>query len=201
MLGSLGQNIKDKVKGFFGIGSSDSATNAPSSEYPGMPGGPATSKATDFQPIVGDMVNAANAALTNSVNTALDRSYKMGGKDFKGTGGIDCSGFVSGVLSSVVDDVNTEATKQGKGAVFDKDTKKLWQGKAAYEILKNVSEATGTGQDIIKASQLKEGMVLGLDAAGPGSDPRGNKQYKGIDHTMIVGRDPKSGQLRIGLVS
>lgn len=130
---------------------------------------------------------AVNQSIASHADTYKGKKYTLGGKDMKGKG-VDCSGLVCSVMGDVVSDVNKNAGYE----VFDANARKALKG-ASADIVENVAKATGFELTNPDPGQLREGMIIGLDADG-GAGGRG---YKGIDHIGVVMRDPATGQLQI----
>ena len=107
-------------------------------------------------------------------------------------GYIDCSGWVTELQNKTMLEINRKA---GHEVFGQKDL--LTQGMVGSgDIVKKASLSSGAllqGQDVFKPGALKEGMVIGVDA----KHKSGHDYWHGIDHIMMVVRDPKSGELLI----
>ena len=136
----------------------------------------------------GDVVDMANQALVATLPQTKGVKYQMGAKDI-GTGKVDCSGLVCKVQGDMMKNIN----KASGGEVFDKAAQKAVSG-ASADIVQNVSKATGWELTNPSVGQLREGMIVGLDA---NNKTAGGGGYKGIDHVATVIRDPQSGRLVI----
>ncbi|QNH19639.1 Putative peptidoglycan binding domain protein [Xanthomonas sp. GW] len=107
-------------------------------------------------------------------------------------GYIDCSGWVTELQNKTMLEINKKA---GHEVFGQKDL--LTQGMVGSgDIVKKASLSSGVllqGQDVFKPGALKEGMVIGVDA----SHKSGHDYWNGIDHIMMVVRDPKNGELLV----
>lgn len=134
----------------------------------------------------GDLASGFNGLLVSTYKSTKGKGYLLGGKDISKSS-VDCSGLVCSIVSQSMDAMNTAAG----GAVFNKDAMKAISG-ASADIIENVAKKTGWGIQVQSATQLREGMIIGLD-----NDPnvKGGRGYKHIDHVAVVVRDPGTGAL------
>jgi hypothetical protein len=106
-------------------------------------------------------------------------------------GYIDCSGWVSELQNATMREINEKAGR----TVFGRQDM-LGQGQnGSGEIVRKAFQSSGVllqGQDVFKPGALKEGMVIGVDAGNTK-----HEHWKGIDHILMVVRDPKSGELLV----
>lgn len=106
-------------------------------------------------------------------------------------GYIDCSGWVSELQNATMREINEKAGR----TVFGRQDM-LGQGmNGSGEIVRKAFQSSGVllqGQDVFKPGALKEGMVIGVDAGNTK-----HEHWKGIDHILMVVRDPKSGELQV----
>jgi peptidoglycan hydrolase-like protein with peptidoglycan-binding domain len=125
-----------------------------------------------------------------AINDTNSHRYRAGvdGKHLE-QGHIDCSGWVTELQNKTMLEINQKA---GREVFGQKDL--LTQGMVGSgDIVKKASQTSGVlleGRDVFKPGALKEGMVIGVDANGGG-------YWKGIDHILMVVRDPKSGELLV----
>lgn len=107
-------------------------------------------------------------------------------------GYVDCSGWAVTLQNATMREINREAGREifGKNDMFSPG----YDGAAM--IVKKAEERSGvmlTGAQVTRGA-LKEGMIIGEDN-GPTKWDGG--RYKGIDHIVMVVRDPKSGELMV----
>jgi peptidoglycan hydrolase-like protein with peptidoglycan-binding domain len=107
-------------------------------------------------------------------------------------GYVDCSGWAVNLQNATMREINREAGREifGKSDMFSPG----YDGAAM--IVKKAEERSGvmlTGAQVTRGA-LKEGMIIGEDN-GPTKWDGG--RYKGIDHIVMVVRDPKSGELMV----
>ncbi|KWV16918.1 peptidoglycan-binding protein [Xanthomonas translucens pv. translucens] len=127
-----------------------------------------------------------------AINIRGHKLYHPGvdGKQLK-QGYIDCSGWVSELQNATMREINQKAGH----TVFGRQDM-LGQGQnGSGEIVKKAFDSSGVllqGQDVFKPGALKEGMVIGVDAG-----KTQHEHWKGIDHILMVVRDPKSGELLV----
>ncbi|WP_156880257.1 peptidoglycan-binding domain-containing protein [Thermomonas fusca] len=125
-----------------------------------------------------------------AINVPGHRLYHAGvsGKNLS-QGYIDCSGWVSNLQNATMEEINKKAGR----TVFSKadilDPHMVGSGgivKLGYDrakiLLNDAQVRAGT--------DLKEGMVIGVD-----SGRTRHEHWKGIDHIVMVVRDPQSGAL------
>ena len=136
----------------------------------------------------GNVVDMANQALVATLPQTKGVGYQMGAKDI-GKGKVDCSGLVCKVQGDMMKSIN----KASGGEIFDKAAQKAVTG-ASADIIQNVSKVTGWELPNPSVGQLREGMIVGLDAD---SGTAGGRGYRGIDHVATVIRDPQTGRLAI----
>ncbi|WIH05440.1 peptidoglycan-binding protein [Xanthomonas translucens pv. graminis] len=128
-----------------------------------------------------------------AINYTRSSHYRPGvdGKHLE-QGYIDCSGWVSELQNATMREINQKAGRD----VFGRDDM-LGQGmNGSGGIVKKAFDSSGVllqGQDVFKPGALKEGMVIGVDA----SQNSGHDHWKGIDHILMVVRDPKNGELLV----
>ncbi|WP_126947662.1 XVIPCD domain-containing protein [Xanthomonas sp. BRIP62409] len=107
-------------------------------------------------------------------------------------GYIDCSGWVSELQNATMREINQKAGRD----VFGRQDMLVQGMTGSGGIVKKAFDNSGVllqGQDVFKPGALKEGMVIGVDA----SRNSGHDHWKGIDHILMVVRDPKSGELQV----
>ncbi|MDV0439279.1 XVIPCD domain-containing protein [Xanthomonas sacchari] len=127
-----------------------------------------------------------------AINVKSSKYYHPGvdGKHLA-QGYIDCSGWVTELQNATMNEINRKA---GRDVFTQKDM--LVQGMTGSgEIVKKAYDSSGVlleGKDVFKPGALKEGMVIGVD-----SGKTAHEHWKGIDHIMMVVRDPKSGELLV----
>ncbi|MEA5124707.1 XVIPCD domain-containing protein [Xanthomonas floridensis] len=106
-------------------------------------------------------------------------------------GYIDCSGWVSELQNATMREINQKAGRD----VFGRQDMLAQGMNGSGGIVKKAFDSSGVllqGQDIFKPGALKEGMVIGVDAGNTK-----HEHWKGIDHILMVVRDPKSGELQV----
>lgn len=106
-------------------------------------------------------------------------------------GYIDCSGWVGTLLNKTQDEINQKA---GHAVFADADKIKLGFA-GSGSIVEQAYKDSGVllkRDDILKPGALKEGMVIGLDTANTK-----HEYWKGIDHIVMVVRDPNTDKLLI----
>ncbi|MDQ1091654.1 hypothetical protein QE400_001067 [Xanthomonas sacchari] len=127
-----------------------------------------------------------------AINVKSSKYYHPGvdGKHLA-QGYIDCSGWVTELQNATMNEINGKA---GRDVFEEKDM--LSQGQSGSgEIVRKAFNSSGVllqGKDVFKPGALKEGMVIGVD-----SGKTAHEHWKGIDHIMMVVRDPKSGELLV----
>lgn len=118
-------------------------------------------------------------------------TYKMGGRHPE-QGQVDCSGWVVTLVNASIDEVNGQA---GRTVIPRQDRLALMEDYAA-RIVEKVERRSGVmieGRDVT-ADVLREGMIIGEDNGRKGWDAG---RYRGIDHIVMVVRDPTDGTLKI----
>lgn len=134
------------------------------------------------QTVFGSLSEAAAASLQASFDKTDNITYQNGSKNWK-NGSIDCSGWVSSVTTAMFEDINNITGSE----VFGRNAKKMLN-KSSDNIVAGIAKATGSMLTKPKASQLKEGMILGLDA----NDTRGKGLgVQSIDHVAMVAKNKK----------
>ncbi|WP_369936057.1 XVIPCD domain-containing protein [Xanthomonas tesorieronis] len=106
-------------------------------------------------------------------------------------GYIDCSGWVSELQNATMREINQKAGH----TVFGRQDMLAQGQNGSGGIVKKAFDSSGVllqGQDVFKPGALKEGMVIGVDAGNTK-----HEHWKGIDHILMVVRDPKSGELLV----
>lgn len=132
---------------------------------------------------VGSGGGVVNEALNAHSVATKGKRYQTGGKDAK-AGGLDCSGLVCSAMGDMMKDTNKRLGYEA----FGPEARAAVKGFSA-DIIENVAKATGFEKVNPVLSDLRPGMIIGLDA-GSGAGGRG---YKGIDHVgvVIAGKDGK----------
>ncbi|TBR14728.1 MAG: peptidoglycan-binding protein [Lysobacter sp.] len=120
-----------------------------------------------------------------------DVRYRLGSKS-AGTGQIDCSGWVVLLQNATMNEINAKVGRTifGRGELFNPGMD------AAATIVQKSTQRSGAlleGAQVTHAA-LREGMVIGEDHGRTSFDAG---RYRGIDHIVMVVRDPHSGQLRV----
>ncbi|MEA9590005.1 peptidoglycan-binding protein [Xanthomonas sp. WHRI 10064A] len=106
-------------------------------------------------------------------------------------GYIDCSGWVTELQNATMREINQKAGQD----VFGRQDMLVQGMTGSGGIVKKAFDSSGVllqGQDVFKPGALKEGMVIGVDAGNTK-----HEHWKGIDHILMVVRDPKSGELQV----
>lgn len=106
-------------------------------------------------------------------------------------GYIDCSGWVGTLQNRTMDEINQKAGH----AVFSKADRIDLGNLGSGGIVHKAVEQSGVLLErdaILKPGALKEGMVIGLDTA-----QTRHEHWKGIDHIVMVVRDPNTDKLLI----
>ncbi|CAD0354927.1 peptidoglycan-binding protein [Xanthomonas hortorum] len=106
-------------------------------------------------------------------------------------GYIDCSGWVSELQNATMREINQKAGRD----VFGRQDMLTQGANGSGGIVKKAFDSSGVllqGQEVFKPGALKEGMVIGVDAGNTK-----HEHWKGIDHILMVVRDPKSGELQV----
>ena len=128
-----------------------------------------------------------------AINIESSQYYRGNGVTGKNVdqGYIDCSGWVGTMLNKTQDEINQKA---GHAVFADADKIKLGfagSGGIVHEAYKD-SGVLLKRDDILKPGALKEGMVIGLDTA-----KTKHEHWNGIDHIVMVVRDPNTDKLLI----
>lgn len=145
-------------------------------------------------------VAARTARIGEGKGITLDGAYEMGvkydhiqyglGAKNVRTGKIDCSGWVSLLQRESMQEINREAGRQ----IFSNAD---MDGSFAAGLIEKAERRSGVllrGEQVFQPGALKEGMIIGTDN-GQYSWDKG--RYKGIDHIVMVVRDPKTGDLMV----
>ena len=151
---------------------------------------------------VGGALKATGNAVAGPINNLLYSGTKAGeaagvkygyGSKNSASGAIDCSGLITELNKKVGASATDEATKRGADIIV----KGAAMGGAAG-ILQASSQAGGglLKNEEINTSNLKAGMVIGLDAAHGGAKS-GAGRFMDIDHVVQVVQNPTTGQLEI----
>jgi phage-related protein len=149
--------------------------------------------------------NMRNLLYTSAVNE-LGRGYSQkDGRKLRsrnGKGGIDCSGFVGGIYTETIDNINSLMGKE----VFGKDVRNIFttgSGNNEADVAANFSKKLndkGILRNITSVADLNEGDILGIDSTHDRNGLRrhsDNGRFNNIDHTATVMRNPQTGQLEI----
>lgn len=117
--------------------------------------------------------------------------YGFGIKD-PDSGRVDCSGWVVALQNATMDEINGKAGR----SVFSRADRFSPGFDSAAAILEKAEARSGMLLEgaAITPDILREGMVIGEDN-GPKSWDRG--RFQGIDHVVMVVRDPASGELMV----
>lgn len=140
----------------------------------------------------------ATTAGTITLNRAFELSvehddvrYRLGAKSIA-SGTIDCSGWIVSLQNATMREVNTEAGRE----VFSRADMFSAGMDGAAMIVQKAAQRSGRlleGAQVGTGS-LREGMVIGEDN---GRKPWDAGRFKGIDHIVMVVRDPESGRMMI----
>lgn len=117
--------------------------------------------------------------------------YGFGSKNLE-RGRIDCSGWVVQLINASYDEINEKSGRK----VFPQADHYSACNDAAASIVRKAVQHSGLlieGKDVAQGA-LREGMVIGEDNGAKGWD---KGRYKGIDHIVMVLRDPDSGELMV----
>lgn len=128
-----------------------------------------------------------------AINIASSQYYRGNGVTGKNVdqGYIDCSGWVGTLQNKTQDEINRKA---GHEVYTDADKIKLGYA-GSGTIVQNAYKESGVLLDragIAKPGALQEGMVIGLDTA-----KTKHEHWNGIDHIVMVVRDPNTDKLLI----
>lgn len=139
-------------------------------------------------------LNDAHALTLKYDHVKYAMSGKIAGVSGKNPdqGYVDCSGWAVTLQNATMREINREAGRE----VFSKSEMFSPGMDGAAMIVKKAEERSGvmlTGAQVTRGA-LKEGMIIGEDN-GPTKWDGG--RYKGIDHIVMVVRDPKSGELMV----
>ncbi len=117
--------------------------------------------------------------------------YGLGAKN-PDSGKVDCSGWVVALQNATMEEINTKAGRD----VFSKSERFSPGYDGAAMIVDKAQQRSGVLLEgkAVTADALREGMIIGEDN-GPKSWDAG--RYKGIDHIVMVVRDPTDGQLKV----
>ncbi|RMH91064.1 peptidoglycan-binding protein [Lysobacter pythonis] len=125
-----------------------------------------------------------------AINVPGHRLYRAGvdGKHLD-QGYIDCSGWVSALQNETMAEINRKAGREvfGREDLFNPGLS------GSGTIVKRAFENSGVlleGDALRGPGALKEGMVIGIDTGGTKHD-----HWKGIDHIVMVVKDPATGEL------
>ena len=125
----------------------------------------------------------------NVKSSSLYRGPGVDGKHLE-QGYIDCSGWVSHLQNATMREINIEAGR----AVFSKSDLIDPGNTGSGGIVKLGYDRSGgtllQGAQLRQPGALKEGMVIGVD-----SGKTSHEHWKGIDHIVMVVRNPESGEL------
>ncbi len=128
-----------------------------------------------------------------AINIPSSQYYRGNGITGKNVdqGYVDCSGWVGTMLNKTQDEINQKA---GHAVYGDADRIKLgFAGSGG--IVQQAYKDSGVllqRDDILKPGALQEGMVIGLDTA-----KTKHEHWNGIDHIVMVVRDPNTDKLLI----
>ncbi len=139
-------------------------------------------------------LNDAHALTLKYDHVKYAMSGKIAGVSGKNPdqGYVDCSGWVATMQNATMAEINREAGRE----VFSRADRFSLGNDGAAMIVQKAEERSGvmlTGAQVTRGA-LKEGMIIGEDN-GPTKWDGG--RYKGIDHIVMVVRDPKSGELMV----
>lgn len=117
--------------------------------------------------------------------------YGLGAKN-PDQGKVDCSGWVVRLQNATMDEINRKAGKE----IFSSGDKFSPGYDGAAMIVDKAQKSSGVlleGRQVT-ASAMREGMIIGEDNGAKSWDAG---RYKGIDHIVMVVRDPTDGQLKV----
>lgn len=134
-----------------------------------------------------DLPSNVNRILYDHAGAYSGEAYKMGGKAW-GRGGIDCAFLVEDAMPKMMDAIN----KRSGYEVFPKAAKEVFSRGRSADMLKRLQDNGVEVFPVRDYTQLREGMVIGLDAK-PG---QGGGRFNDIDHISMVVRN-NDGQLYI----
>lgn len=120
-----------------------------------------------------------------------DVRYRFGSKAVA-NGRIDCSGWVVMLQNATMNEINAEVGR----AIFSRDELFNPGMDAAATIVQKAAQRSGIllqGSQVTRAA-LREGMVIGEDNGRTSFDAG---RYRGIDHIVMVVRNPRSGELMV----
>lgn len=120
-----------------------------------------------------------------------DVKYGFGVKD-PDSGRVDCSGWVVAMQNATMDEINAKAGR----SVFGREDRFSPGYDSAAAIVQKAEQRSGVLLEgaAVTSAALREGMVIGEDN-GPKSWDKG--RFRGIDHVVMVVRDPASGELMV----
>jgi hypothetical protein len=117
--------------------------------------------------------------------------YGLGAKN-PDQGQVDCSGWVVRLQNATMDEINQKAGKE----IFSSSDKFSPGYDGAAMIVDKAQKRSGVlleGSQVTAAA-MREGMIIGEDNGAKSWDAG---RYKGIDHIVMVVRDPSDGQLKV----
>mgnify|MGYP002783783654 CR=1 FL=1 len=167
--------------------------NAPAQTTPAQTQTPAQNRIAQ-ETGKGIELNDAHALTLKYDHVKYAMSGKIAGVSGKNPdqGYVDCSGWVATMQNATMAEINREAGRE----VFSRADRFSLGNDGAAMIVQKAEERSGvmlTGAQVTRGA-LKEGMIIGEDN-GPTKWDGG--RYKGIDHIVMVVRDPKSGELMV----
>lgn len=117
--------------------------------------------------------------------------YGLGAKN-PDQGKVDCSGWVVRLQNATMDEINRKAGRE----IFSTADKFSPGYDGAAMIVDKAQKRSGIllqgGQ--VTAAAMREGMIIGEDNGAKSWDAG---RYKGIDHIVMVVRDPNGGKLKV----
>ena len=115
--------------------------------------------------------------------------YGFGDKN-PDSGRVDCSGWVVAMQNATMDEINGQAGRE----VFSREDRFSPGYDSAARIVEKAEERSGIllQGDEVNLGALREGMVIGEDNGAKGWDAG---RFNGIDHIVMVVRDPNTGEL------
>ncbi|AWV06055.1 peptidoglycan-binding protein [Marilutibacter maris] len=115
--------------------------------------------------------------------------YGFGDKN-PDSGRVDCSGWVVAMQNATMDEINGQAGRE----VFSREDRFSPGYDSAARIVEKAEERSGIllQGDEVNLGALREGMVIGEDNGAKGWDAG---RFNGIDHIVMVVRDPDTGEL------
>ena len=139
-------------------------------------------------------LNDAHALTLKYDHVKYAMSGKIAGVSGKNPdqGYVDCSGWVATIQNATMAEINREAGRE----VFSRADRFSLGNDGAAMIVQKAEQRSGvmlSGAQVTRGA-LQEGMIIGEDN-GPTKWDGG--RYKGIDHIVMVVRDPKNGELMV----